>query len=161
MSRPWGEFAHTALPWLGWPPADDGRGLGAATPPAGKNRRELWADIVRDLNLRRVTFIARWMPGNRVSRHGRKVACFHDAKGLVVFRTRWGSILRAVGGQRQGRSPRQMIGWFCRFSTDTTTGSSARADSPRKLTGSQCRHDPELSLQTLPNGSHGAVIPPL
>lgn len=52
----------------------------------------------RNLNRWRRTFIELWMPGNRLSVYGRRVAYFHDSEGAVMSRAYWPSILQVVGG---------------------------------------------------------------
>lgn len=52
----------------------------------------------RDLNRWRRTFIDLWMPGKDLYVYGRKVAYFHDAKGVVMSRAYWPSIRKVVGG---------------------------------------------------------------
>ncbi len=53
----------------------------------------------QDLNRWRRTFIELWMPRQRLSVYGRKVAYFCDSEGAVMSRTSWPSIRRVVGGE--------------------------------------------------------------
>jgi hypothetical protein len=53
----------------------------------------------RDLNCWRHTFIELWMPNNRLSVYGRKVAYFCEPEGAVMSRRYWPSIRQVVGGE--------------------------------------------------------------
>jgi hypothetical protein len=75
-----------------------------------------WAK--RDLNRWRRTFIELWMPRERLSVYGRKVAYFHDSEGIVMSRASWPSIRQVVGGElptaaqiakKDGKMVRQLL----------------------------------------------------